>query len=69
MNDVATPCNGPSYKGDDIVEMFRQAPVRCGKPATVATKWGWRCTECAAQLQRSAEDPNTILGILLKPKR
>lgn len=56
-------CTGPSYKGNDLVEVFKQALVRCGKPATRETGFGPRCESCFADLERAANDPRTILGM------
>lgn len=62
-------CRGPSYKGSSIVEMFRRASVRCGKPITAATPIEPRCAECAADLERASHDPRTVLGMLIAARK
>ena len=64
-DDIQTKCNGPSYKGTSVIEIYRHVLERCGKPATTPTLYGWRCAECAARLERGIRDESSVMGMLV----
>ena len=58
------PCNGPSYVGDDIREVFKHAATRCGKPSTHETLIGPLCDACFDRMKKARENPNTLGSII-----
>jgi len=57
-------CTGPSYHGDDLAEVFRQATARCGAPATHESIMGPRCDACFAELEESRRDSRSLGSLL-----
>jgi hypothetical protein len=59
---VTDLCTGPK---DDALTLFSVSD-RCNAPATQQTPLGPRCEPCAKKLRAAANDPSTLLGMMLQ---
>ena len=55
-------CSAAKYRGSI-------GGPRCRKPATRKTGFGELCEECFEKLQKAAEEPDTLLGMLVRHER